>query len=173
MTFEEIKSYLVSKFGESLIVSENTAQLQPSLTIDLNYFEKLCLFLRDDSKLYFDYLNCLSGVDYSADANEIGVVYHLSSIPYKHSLVLKLMVPINRESAELPKVPSISHIWKTANWHEREAFDLYGIEFTNHPDLRRILCPDDWEGYPLRKDYKAAEKYKGLSIIYDRTDEHK
>jgi NADH-quinone oxidoreductase subunit C len=95
-------------------------------------------------------------------------VYHLSSIPYKHSIVLKINIPFDRTSKELPHAPSVSKIWRSADWHEREVFDLYGIYFDGHDDLRRILCPDDWEGFPLRKDYVAAEYYNGLKITFDR-----
>ena len=65
-----------------------------------------------------------------------------------------------------PQVPTVSHIWKTADWHEREAFDLMGIQFSNHPDLRRILLPEDWEGHPLRQDYQAQEYYHGIQVKY-------
>jgi NADH-quinone oxidoreductase subunit C len=80
----------------------------------------------------------------------------------RHRAVLKISAP-----SENPKVPTVSHIWRTAEWHEREAFDLMGVEFVGHPDLRRILLPDDWEGHPLRKDYKNAETYQGLKTAYN------
>ncbi len=171
MTFEEIKNKIINRFGEEIILSEQTTYLQPQLIVDKNKLEELCLFLRDDSDLYFDYLQCLSGVDYAADQQELAVVYHLNSIPYKHSIVLKVMLPFDRTSAESPSCPSVCNVWRTADWHEREAFDLYGIMFTNHPDLRRILCPDDWEGFPLRKDYKEAEMYKGLKITFEKNND--
>ncbi len=168
MTFEEIKNKIINRFGEEMILAEQTSYLQPQLIVDKNRIEELCLFLRDDSELYFDYLHCLSGVDYAADQQELAVVYHLNSIPYKHSIVLKVMLSLDRASTVLPRCPSVSNVWRTADWHEREAFDLYGIQFINHPDLRRILCPDDWEGFPLRKDYKEAEMYKGLKITFEK-----
>jgi NADH-quinone oxidoreductase subunit C len=82
------------------------------------------------------------------------------------------MIPFDRTSSTLPIIPSVSSIWRSADWHEREAFDMYGIQFEGHPDMRRILCPDDWEGYPLRKDYEPAELYKGLKIKFDRDTTH-
>ena len=171
MKFEEIKNKIIEKFGSDIIIAEQTDQLQAQLTVDVNRLVALCFYLKDEADLYFDYLNCLSGVDYAADRNELAVVYHMSSIPYKHNLVLKVMLPFNRAEKENPACPSVCEVWRSADWHEREAFDMYGISFTNHPDLRRILCPDDWEGYPLRKDYVPAELYKELKITFDRTND--
>lgn len=171
MTFEEIKNKIIEKFGEEIILSSVEEGLQPQLSIDARNIIAVCEFLKEEPSLYFDYLNCLSGVDYAADRNELAVVYHISSIPYKHSIVLKVMLAFDRGSAESPVCPSICHVWRSADWHEREAFDLYGIVFSNHPDLRRILCPDDWEGFPLRKDYVPADEYKGLKITFDRKDD--
>ena len=108
-----------------------------------DFFQKL----RNDKDLLFDYLFCLTGVDWG---KELGVVYHLKSIDLQHSLVVK----INLEDRENPNIDTISDIWKTADFHEREVFDLFGIKFNNHPDLRRIFLEDDWVGFPLRKDYK-------------------
>ena len=92
--------------------------------------------------LAFDSLMCLSGLDLNANDEELAVVYHIYSMRHRHSVVVKAMVPKTN-----PHLPSVSHIWKTADWHEREAYDLYGIRFEGHNDLRRILLPDDWEGY--------------------------
>lgn len=172
MNFEEIKNKIISKFGEAVIIAEQTDQLQASLSIALSSIKDVCLFLRDEPELYFDYLNCLSGVDYSTEKSELSVVYHLSSIPYRHQLVLKVNVPFERGSSTLPVVPSVSEVWRSADWHEREAFDMYGINFSGHSDMRRILCPDDWKGYPLRKDYEPAEVYNGLKIKFDRNSEN-
>jgi len=91
-------------------------------------------------------------------------VYNLASIPYQTQLMLKVEIENNRRFDNLPEIPSVAAVWRTAEWHEREAFDLMGIFFTGHPDLRRILLPDDWQGYPLRKDYEDAETYHGIAI---------
>lgn len=168
MTFEEIKNKILNKFSEGIILEENAQAVQPSLTIDKNQLTDLCEFLRDDNELYFDFLACLSGVDYSKDHNSLTVVYHLYSLIYEHAIVLKINTAFDRVNNVVEPVPSVSNIWRTADWHEREAFDLYGIPFSNHNDLRRILCPDDWQGHPLRKDYEPAEYYQGLKIKYDR-----
>ena len=92
------------------------------------------------------------------------VVYHLSSTVKKHTLVLKVMLPRWKDDqpGQLPEVPSVADVWRTADWHEREVFDLSGVRFTGHPDLRRILCPEDWVGHALRKDYEMPLEYHGI-----------
>ncbi|HYH55364.1 MAG TPA: NADH-quinone oxidoreductase subunit C [Anseongella sp.] len=163
---EKIRTIITGKFGEEAIVAEDREALQPGLTLRAEKIADICLELRDNPETYFDFLSCLSGVDYGPESGEFGVVYHLASIPYKTFFVLKVRVKGGRDTRELPSVPSVSGVWRTAEWHEREAYDLVGIRFTGHPDLRRILLPDDWEGHPLRKDYKTAETYKGIKIDY-------
>lgn len=164
MTFEEIKILLTEKFGSDVIVGEETDRRQPALIIKPEAIAEVCLELRDNQKTWFDFLASLSGVDYGVEDNIFGVVYHLASIPYKSSLTLKVRIYHDRSREELPVFQTVSEVWKTAEWHEREAYDLLGIRFSGHPDLRRILLPDDWEGYPLRKDYKAQEYYHGIKV---------
>jgi NADH-quinone oxidoreductase subunit C len=164
MSFDEIKLLLVEKFGAHVITGEETSGLQPALLIEPGMIAQVCLELRNNQNTYFDFLSSITGVDYGTDINRFGVVYHLSSIPYQTQLTLKISKENNRELNELPSFPSLTAVYGTANWHEREAYDLTGIFFEAHPDLRRILLPDDWEGYPLRKDYKNAEYYKGIRI---------
>ncbi len=164
MIFEDTKALLINKFGGGVILGEETSGLQKALIIKPEMIAEVCLELRDNPETYFDFLSCLSGVDYGTTENRFGVVYHLASIPFNTQLVLKVSVENNRELDNLPAFPSVSAVYKTAEWHEREAYDLEGIFFENHPDLRRILLPDDWEGYPLRKDYIEAEEYKGIKI---------
>ncbi|MCG2587363.1 NADH-quinone oxidoreductase subunit C [Rhodohalobacter sp. WB101] len=112
--------------------------------------------LRDDPQLLFDVLMCLSGVHYQKE-EELGVTYHINSTSLGHKLAIKVRVPIDN-----PHVPSVESIWKTANWHEREAWDMVGVIFDEHPNHKRILCPEDWEGHPLRKDYVQQEFYQGM-----------
>ena len=164
MSFDEIRLLLIERFGESIVVGEEITALQPALLIDPDRIADVCLELRDNPKTYFDFLSCLSGVDYGIEANRFGVVYHLTSMPYQIQLTLKIIKDNNRDLENLPSFPTVSSVYRAADWHEREAFDMMGIFFDGHPDLRRILLPDDWDGYPLRKDYKTAEYYKGIKI---------
>lgn len=164
MSFEEIKALLAAKFGNGVIAGEETGGLQPALLIAPERIAEVCLELRDNPATYFDFLSCLSGVDYGVESGKFGVVYHLASIPYQTQLVLKVSKENDRDENNLPSFPSVSSVYRTADWHEREAYDMIGIFFEGHPDLRRLLLPDDWEGYPLRKDYVEAEYYKGIKI---------
>nr|WP_294945329.1 NADH-quinone oxidoreductase subunit C [uncultured Mucilaginibacter sp.] len=164
MSFDEIKLLLTDKFGDGIVTGEERTGMQPALLIDADRIDDVCLELRNNSRTYFDFLSCLSGVDYGVEAARFGVVYHLSSIPYNLQLVLKVSKTNNRDLEELPSFPSITSVYRAADWHEREAYDMLGIYFEGHPDLRRLLMPDDWEGFPLRKDYQNAEYYKGIKI---------
>jgi NADH-quinone oxidoreductase subunit C len=164
MSFEDIKLLLVEKFGTDVIIGEENGGLQPALLIEPNHIAEVCLELRNNSKTYFDFLSSITGIDYGIENMRFGVVYHLASIPYQTQMTLKISKENGRDLNELPTFPSITAIYRTADWHEREAYDLVGIFFEGHPDLRRILLPDDWDGFPLRKDYKTAEYYKGIKI---------
>ena len=157
MTAQEIHNAIQEKFPD-IIVEFNDSVMQPYIKLTANQFNEVCQFLRDTDALDFDALMNLSGVDYG---EELGTVYHLYSMQHRHKIVLKVNVP--RENAE---IPTVADLWRTADWHEREVFDLYGINFLNHPDMRRILLPDDWEGYPLRKDYVQPEEYNGITIAH-------
>ena len=119
----------------------------------------VCKFLHENSAYYFDHLASLSGVDNGIDTGTMEVVYHLYSIPFNKHLSLKAILERNN-----PKIETVTSIWKSADWHEREAFDLYGIEFVGHSDLRRILLPADWVGHPMRKDYEEDKTYHGMTI---------
>jgi NADH-quinone oxidoreductase subunit C len=159
MTPQEISERLKSKFGARILEAKFEGVVDPYVKIDPSAVAEAALFLRDEGDLAFDTLMCLSGVDYTKDL--LGVVYHLSSIAKRHKITLKVEVP-----AASPTVPSVSAVWPAANWHEREAFDMIGIVFANHPDLRRILLPDDYPGHPLRKDFKVPEFYQGMKVPY-------
>ncbi|SFC70195.1 NADH-quinone oxidoreductase subunit C [Parapedobacter composti] len=159
-----VKALLIGRFGEQVIKAEERVGLQPALVVAADHLSQLCLFLRDHEETYFDFLSSISAVDDGMESGTFTIVYHLASIPHQQQLTLKVIIPNDRRLDNLPVVPTVSGVWRTADWHEREAFDLMGIYFDGHPDLRRILLPDDWEGYPLRKDYEEAEAYHGISI---------
>lgn len=164
MSFAEVKLLLTDKFGADIIIGEETGGLQPALLIDAERIAEVCLELRNNLKTYFDFLSCLTGVDYGVEDGRFGVIYHLASIPYNSQLTLKISKTNDRQEDNLPSFPSITSVYRAADWHEREAYDMLGIYFEGHPDLRRLLMPDDWEGFPLRKDYTNAEYYKGIKI---------
>ncbi len=113
-------------------------------------------FLRDDPGTRFDSLMCLSGVDYK---DRFAVACHLYSMSHRHAIGLKAYLP-----KETPNLPSVDAVWPAANFMERETFDLFGIVFEGSRDLRRILLPEDWEGHPLRKDYKYPDFYHGIKV---------
>ncbi len=172
---EEIFEILKKEFGDAIISIDKDIPTEPIISVNPFEIKKVCLFLRDNEELKFDSLMVLSGVDDAngekikdEDGTEIikggtlSVYYHLYSIPFKHKVTLKVSTP-----RENPQVESVESVWKCADWHEREAYDMFGIIFLNHPDLRRILMPYDWEaGYPLRKDYKNPEFYQGMKVPY-------
>lgn len=153
---EEITEYLNREFEEGLEFTDAEAG-DSWIAVSPAIFLEVAKTLRDDDKLRFNNLMCLSGVHYQKE-NELGVTYHLDSTIHGHKVVIKVRVPEDE-----PIVPSVESLWKTANWHEREAYDLLGVQFRGHPDLRRILTPQDWEGHPLRKDYEQQETYRNIT----------
>ncbi|OYD47630.1 NADH-quinone oxidoreductase subunit C [Sphingobacterium cellulitidis] len=160
---QEIKENLLQAVHPDAVVEVQEIGLQSALYIAPDYLKSVCKFLRDDSRYYFDFLANVTAVDYFPQ-EYFEVVYNLTSIPFQTQLCLKVRVSAERNLNELPEVPSVSEVWRTADWHEREAYDLMGIFFTDHPDLRRILMPEDWVGYPLRKDYQDPETYHNIPI---------
>jgi NADH-quinone oxidoreductase subunit C len=173
MTATDVTTILEERFGPA-ITGKKLDTIDPWVTLDVGRLIEICRFLRDDPRLRFDLLNCISGVDYlETDPKKapkagfdphLELVYHLSSFTHRHRYVLKLILPRWKDgvAGQLPEVPSVSGIWATADWHERETYDMCGITFTGHPDLRRILLAEDWEGYPLRKDYEYPLEYHGI-----------
>ena len=122
---------------------------QVSVIVKRDRVKEIMKYLHQTPELYFDYLQDLCGVDHSGRKEpRFEVVYHLYSIRHRHTIRIKAEVPEDNCA-----IDSVTDIWAGANWHERECYDLFGIKFNGHPDLRRILLPEDWEGHPLRKDY--------------------
>lgn len=158
-TAPEILQILQEKFPGKILKSE-MGVIDPFAVVASDAVVEICAFLKGNSELAFDTLMCLSGVDYKGlkgEPERMEVVYHLFSMKQRHKFVLKVELPRDH-----PRVPTVESVWAIANWHEREAFDMFGIHFEGHSDLRRILCPDDWEGWPLRKDYEQPETYRGM-----------
>lgn len=129
----------------------------PCLHVDPQAIVEVGRFLRDEPDLKFEILSDLTGLDLPKE-NKLQVVYHLYSYTHRHQIVLK--VDLSREE---PRVSTVEGVWKAANWMEREVFDLFGVIFEGHSDLRRIMLPEDWVGHPLRKDYVEQEEYDGIS----------
>ena len=174
MTAIDIAALLESQFG-SAITGATLDTLDPFVTVEPAKLMEVCQFLRDDPRLKFAILNDITGVDYlETDPKKLlkagfephlEVLYHLSSFAFPgRRFTLKLILPRWKNDAvgELPEVPSVSGVWKTADWHEREVYDLIGVFFTGHPNLVRILLNDDWVGHPLRKDYEFPLEYHGI-----------
>jgi NADH-quinone oxidoreductase subunit C len=145
---ERIEERLRARFpGMALRRQIGPAVRELILFIPAASIVEVCAFLRDDPELDFAMLSFVAGVDYLPREPRFEVIYSLLSLSRNARLHLKVQLP-----GENPRVPTVTGVWPTANWHEREAFDFYGIEFTGHPDLTRILLPEDWVGWPLRKD---------------------
>ena len=148
------KDSIIKKFGNSITFLENDSILVlPELWKDFS------IFLEDND---FDYLMCITSYDLEND-NKLGLAYNFYSTKFKKYQEVRLEFNSDIE------IESVANIWKTADWHEREAFDLMGIKFVNHPDMKRILLPEDWDGHPLRKDYKEPDFYNGMPVPKDKS----
>jgi NADH-quinone oxidoreductase subunit C len=150
--FETLKG----TFGDAVAELQSEGFRPAFIVVSPAALPGIARFLRDDPAMAFDSLMCLSGVDYK---DRFAVAYHLYSMTHRHAVGLKVFLP-----RENPSVASVDQVWPAANFMERETFDLYGIDFPGSKDLRRILLPEDWEGHPLRKDYKYPEFYHGIKV---------
>lgn len=144
MTNEALQT-LIGSWIPELEFSEEGSQFL-NIMVQPGQLHQLLSKLKEDKETKFDYLFCLSGIDWG---KELGVVYHLESTTFRHSIVVK----VQTEDRENPTFDSVCTIWKTAEFHEREVFDFFGIKFNNHPNLKRLFLTEDWDGFPLRKDY--------------------
>jgi NADH-quinone oxidoreductase subunit C len=174
---------LKEKFPEA--VTETVVDTtHPHVVVQAEHWPEVARFLRDDDELKFDWLRCISSVDLLAD-NQLAAVYDLHATEpsrrydgvwkERHAFAVKVKVPRDN-----PHVPTVSDVWPAADWHEREAYDLMGIVFDGHPDSvdsptgrhpRRILCPDDWVGHALRKDYEFPDEYEGIPGTTEKDQE--
>lgn len=144
MTNEALQN-LISSWIPELEFTEEGSQFL-NIKVHPEQLHQLMSQLKSDSETSFDYLFCLSGMDWGT---ELGVVYHLESTTHRHTIVVK----VQTEDRENPTFDTVSNIWATADFHEREVFDFFGIIFNNHPNLKRLFLTEDWDGFPLRKDY--------------------
>ena len=175
MNARNIYDLLLQPFRPWLLGHDFEA-IDPWIEVSVEGLPEIARFLRDQDELAFDVLHCVTAVDYFEPDEKkaakvqwqphLELIYHLSSTKRRHRLVLKVKLPRWKDDrpGELPEVPSVSGVWSTADWHEREVFDLMGVRFLGHPDPRRILCPEDWEGHPLRKDYQMPTEYHGIQV---------
>lgn len=159
MDFPGIAKELQDAFGDAIVEVKAEAAGDPYVSVAPGRVKEIAARLRDDEIFRFDYLMCLSGLD--AGKEKLAVVYHLWSMKHQHKITLRAEVGVTE-----PKLPTVSDVWPSANWHEREAWDMYGIVFDGHPDHRRILLPEDYPGHPLRKDFKVPEFYNGMKVPY-------
>jgi NADH-quinone oxidoreductase subunit C len=154
-----IHTRLTERFGDKIVGAQMDV-VNPWIIVAPEAIVAVATFARDDAQLAFDNLMNLSAVDYPKETPpRIEVVYHLFSYSLRHTIVLKVHL-----AREQPAVSTVEGVWAAANWHEREAFDLFGITFSGHSDLRRILLPDDWQGHPLRKDWVDPDLYNGMHV---------
>ena len=139
-----------------------------TIVVDSERIADVCRYCRDTKGLEYNFLSDVMGIDYYPQEPRFAVVYQLYSMPHNHSLCLKVYL-----TGEDPSLPSVTSVYPAANWSEREVYDLFGITFTGHPDLRRILMPENWDGHPLRKDYPLGYETVQFSFNFDDIDEHK
>lgn len=174
MTPAEIAALLEEQFGPA-VTGKRLDALDPFVTVEPAGLVEVCAFLRDGPRLKFEVLNDITGVDYlepdpkkapkAGYEPHLELLYHLSSFSFPgRRFTLKLVLPRWKGDVpgQLPEVPSVCGVWKGADWHEREVYDLVGVIFSNHPNLVRILLNDDWVGHPLRKDYEFPLEYHGI-----------
>jgi len=141
---------------------EYTVRVKPDALVEV------CVFLRDNPECAFDYLSDVSGVDYWPEEPRFGVNYHLTSTRFRQQLRVKVRV-----AGPDPRVPTVTPVWPGANWFERETYDLFGVTFAGHPDLRRILLPQDYQGHPLRRDQPLVQEEVQFTHNFDEIDRAK
>ncbi len=156
MTFDELIAAISEQFNNEVL--DQPESDEKVLYIKPKKWNKIASHLHSHEMFSLDQLECLTGVDLGED-QPLEVRYNLFSMKHKHKLEIRISTDRNN-----PNIPSVEQIWRMADWFEREAYDMYGIKFEDHRDMTRILCPDDWEGWPLRKDYSVQETYHGIIV---------
>jgi len=151
MNQDEIKAKLIERFGEAAVTDTVLFRDQLTVTVPQDAILDICRFLKTDPDLSFDFLSFVAGMDRHPESPRFEVVYQLNSLKYHHRFRVKAR--LTEESTEGPCIESVVPIWATADWHERETAEMYGITFLNHPDPRKLLLPDNWNVHPLRKDF--------------------
>ena len=158
MKFEEIVALLDTKAsGKASVIEGKTV-----ISVSPENWSEISSLLKNESKLNFDYLMCISAYD-KGDNKVYGAAYNFYSTVNNHYLEVRV------EAEDDISIPSVAGLWKTADWHEREAYDMMGLKFEGHPNLKRILLSEDWEGYPLRKNYKEPDYYHGVPVPKDKS----
>lgn len=165
MDLERLRARLVAPAGPCppagvKVIPWGKKQCEGYVDVPASNILEVCRVLRDDPACRFEIIMCISGVDYSKDDDRLAVIYHLLSVANNQRVQIRAWVP----KAD-PVMDTVESVWPAANWHERETYDLVGIQFRGHSDLRRILCPEDWVGFPLRKDYEFPKEYHGISCV--------
>jgi NADH-quinone oxidoreductase subunit C len=155
---EKVIEKLNIKYTDA-VLEANEFRSELTIIISKEHIVEVCRFLKEDEELAFDLLADLCGIDMNTQENRFGVIYNLYSLRNKHRIRLKTFT-----EEENPKVPTVTGVWGTANWHERETYDMFGILFDGHPDLRRIYMPDEFEFHPLRKDFPLMGIPGSLSL---------
>ena len=156
MDAKAIFQSLKTRFGDDVVELQDAGFNPAFVVVSASAILAVSRFLRDDPSMKFDSLMCLSGVDYK---DNLAVSYHLYSMSLKHTVGIKTFLP-----KDAPRQDSVDAVWPAANFMEREAYDLFGINFAGSIDLRRILLPEDWAGHPMRKDYVYPESYHGVKV---------
>jgi NADH-quinone oxidoreductase subunit C len=155
----EIHARLAERFKERITAAALEGP-SPFVVVAADTVAEVAAFCKTDPALGFDNLMCLSVVDFPKETPpRMEVVYHLYSYTHLHTFAFKVELPRDN-----PRLATVEGIWAVANWHEREAYDMFGVVFEGHSDPRRILLPDDWEGFPLRKDWTDPDFYRGMHV---------
>lgn len=168
----EIAEKIKNKFPSDVLDAVSFRE-QVSITVKRDRIIDICRYLREDPDILMDYLSDLCGVDFQDKRLRFEVVYNLYSLKHRCKIRIKALIP-----GDDPSIESVVSLWNGANWHEREVYDMYGIVFKGHPDLRRILMPEDWEGFPQRKDYplkgpedREYSEYEKVKELHTHDDE--